>query len=333
MQVYAGIDEAGYGPMFGPLLVARAVFVLPDQPPPAAPSADAPLPDLWDLLADAVCRQISRRQGRIPINDSKKLHSTTQGIAHLERGVLAFAALSGRRPADVGQLLDQLGETSHHDLTELPWYQVNDDSPWRPLPSACTDGESAVARALLATAARKANVQTPDLGASVVFESRFNRMVAATRSKASTSFTFVAGHLQEIWRRFGADCPTVVVDRQSGRTRYRELLSQSFTKVSMRVLAENPTCSAYHLTTPTRKMTVRFEVDADARHMPVALASMIAKYGRELLMQRFNHYFTARAPQIKPTAGYATDGRRFWNELQPHLAQLNVDVANLRRIR
>jgi len=26
MLVYAGIDEAGYGPMFGPFVVARSVF-------------------------------------------------------------------------------------------------------------------------------------------------------------------------------------------------------------------------------------------------------------------------------------------------------------------
>ena len=69
MYIYAGIDEAGYGPMFGPLLVGRAVFCVPNLEP------DAPLPHLWQRLSRVVCRNLSGRKGRIAVNDSKKLTS------------------------------------------------------------------------------------------------------------------------------------------------------------------------------------------------------------------------------------------------------------------
>jgi len=62
--------------------------------------------------------------------------------------------------------------------------------------------------------------------------------------------------------------------------------------------------------------------------MPVALASMVAKFTRELHMMRFNRYFASLVPDIKPTAGYVQDGRRFLKEIEPILAQngLNRDV-------
>ena len=33
MLIYAGIDEAGLGPIFGPLVVARCVFILEEGNP------------------------------------------------------------------------------------------------------------------------------------------------------------------------------------------------------------------------------------------------------------------------------------------------------------
>lgn len=382
MYVYAGIDEAGYGPMFGPLLVGRMVLGLPQLSAQSDPEALAEWTggQLWKQLDKAVCRELTRRQGRIAVNDSKKLHTARhrtrsdqaskpssqpgsvlpldgsvarsleglplndfKHLEHLERGVLAFAALAGHQAADVGQWLDGLGERAHHDLSGLPWYAPTPQQPWGPLPCACTPGEIAVACSLLAATAQKIGLEVLDLGAAVVFEDRFNRMVAATRSKASTSFTFVAGHLRAIWERFGAHHPKVVVDRQSGRMHYRELLALTFPEAELAILDETPERSAYRLVESSRQasaspfdgspraMTISFEVDSESQHMPVALASMVSKYTRELLMARFQAWFLERAPRIKPTAGYALDAKRFWEEIQPLLPQLAIDPKQLAR--
>jgi len=335
MYVYAGIDEAGYGPMFGPLLVSRAVIRVPNLEPDAD---GANPPRMWQRLSKAVCRNLATRKGRLPVNDSKKLHTKASGIKHLEASVLSFAALAGHRPTTVDQWLDCLGETCHRHLDHLPWYQPTTQMPWSALPCANTQGELAVARSLLATTIQRIGVEVPDMSAAVVLEDRFNSMVAATRSKAATSFTFVAGHLKAIWEQHGHHQPVVIVDRQSGRVRYRELLAMTFPDTQMQVLEESPHTSAYRIESashsqPKRRMCIRFEVNGDGRHMPTALASMVSKYTRELLMHRFKAWFAKQAPQIKPTAGYGQDAKRFWEELQPILPELSIQPHHLRRSR
>jgi hypothetical protein len=369
MFIYAGIDEAGYGPLFGPLVIARSVFALPPLAASrqAAPSPINP-PDLWQRLHRGVCKSKSDKRGRIAVNDSKKLH-TTGCVKHLELGVLALAGAAplALKPATFGDWLDALGEKQHRALARLPWYDATPRRPWAALPVANTEGEIAIARALVQTAADSAEVRMLDIGAAVVFEDRFNQMVAATRSKAATSFAFVAGHLLQIWDRFGEHDPSIIVDRQGGRTHYRELLQQCFPLAKMTVLQESEDTSAYRLEergaggpavpakrasadvhpsaslrTPAdsarpaqpalRSMTVTFAVEAEEKHLPVALASMIAKYTRELLMARFQSWFSERAPHIAPTAGYAADAKRFWAEIEPLLPALAIDPRVLRRM-
>ena len=326
MLVYAGIDEAGYGPLFGPLLVGCTVLSLPEREP------DAALPDLWDLLGEAVCRTLAEKKGRlgcIAVNDSKKLHNSSSkaGIRHLELGALAFAAAAGHRPLMEDAWLDCLGETAHRQLDGLPWYAPDADHPWRPLPRQCTPGEIAVARSMLTRAAQAAGVRVLNVGAAVVFEDQFNRMVATTRSKASTSFTFVARHLKAIWDQYAQHQPVVVVDRQSGRQHYREILAQCIPDTAIQILDESDQVSRYRLvdtSRPRHAMTVSFEVDSEVRHMPVAVASMISKYTRELMMSRFQGWWSHRLPRIKPTAGYGADAKRFWQELHPCLDALSI---------
>ncbi len=325
MFIYAGIDEAGYGPMFGPLVIGRCVLTIPNLTPDAEP------PHLWQRLSKAVCRTLRDRQGRLPINDSKKLTTKAAGIKHLETGCLAFAALADHEPAHVADWLDLLGETTHRNGQVLPWYAADERSPWQPLPAAGTPGELAVARAMLRHTAERIGVGLGSLGAAVVYEDRFNQMFAATRSKASLSFTHVAAHLLHIWQAHGHDQPTVIVDRQGGRTLYRDLLALNFPDTTLTVLEESSAASAYHLAAGGRAMTIRFMVDAEAAHMPVALASMVAKYTRELLMARFNAWFCARCSGLKPTAGYGSDAKRYWQDLRPHLARLRIDEQRVRR--
>ena len=49
MLLYAGIDEAGYGPMLGPLCVGMSIFLVERH------QEGTPPPNLWDMLEEAVC--------------------------------------------------------------------------------------------------------------------------------------------------------------------------------------------------------------------------------------------------------------------------------------
>ncbi len=336
MFVYAGIDEAGYGPFFGPLTVGRCVLAIPNLAPPEPALSlhkTRGTPDLWKRLNKAVGRTLSDAKGRVVVNDSKKLTTKAAGIRHLELGCLAFAALRGLRPADVCGWLDGVGEASHRDFTALPWYAVDEHNPWAALPLRVDAGELAIGRSMLATTCKRIGVEVADLGVAVVFEDRFNRMVSATRSKAAVSFTFVAGHLLAVWNEHGEHGPIVVVDRQSGRWRYRDLLALNFEGCEVAVLHESPQRSSYVIAQARgpRSMTVHFQTEAEQQHMPVALASMLAKYSRELMMERFKAYFSRRLPHVRPTAGYGSDAQRFWRDVQPELAGLGLDGRVLRR--
>jgi len=339
MYIYAGIDEPGYGPMYGPLVVARCTLIIPALP------SDAPPPQLWQRLSKAVCKRLSGRKGRIAVNDSKKLKTKAAGVKHLESGVLSFAGLQGETPGDVAQWLDLVGETRHRltnegadgvpSLDALPWYAATDQSPWAPMPTANTADELAIARSMLATTCQRIGVEMGGFAARVFYEDELNHRLEMTRSKAAVSFMAVAAHLVDLFREHGEHHPHISVDRQSGRTRYREPLAQAFEGAAVDILGETDAYSAYRISAGSgaskRSMTVTFQTQAEESHMPTALASMAAKLTRELLMQRFNAYFANVAPDVKPTAGYGTDANRWRDEMLPNLRRAEIDHGRLRR--
>jgi ribonuclease HII len=49
---------------------------------------------------------------------------------------------------------------------------------------------------------------------------------------------------------------------------------------------------------------IRFEVDADARHLPVSLASIVGKYIREVCMLRIGEFYRREVPGLKLASGY-----------------------------
>ncbi len=80
-----------------------------------------------------------------------------------------------------------------------------------------------------------------------------------------------------------------------------------------------------------RELTISFAREADARHLPVALASMTAKYVRELHMARMNRFFVGHQPELKPTAGYVEDGRRYVKDIEPLITKLEIGRKSLVR--
>jgi hypothetical protein len=79
-------------------------------------------------------------------------------------------------------------------------------------------------------------------------------------------------------------------------------------------------------------MTVGFHLKGDARHLPIALASLYSKYVRELFMLAFNTWWAERMPGLRPTAGYAADANRFLAETADVRERLGVDPEALIRI-
>ena len=71
MPMWAGIDEAGYGPALGPLVVAGSAFVTREPPCEGV---------LWELLREGVAKSPRGSAGRLVVNDSKVVYSGPAGL-------------------------------------------------------------------------------------------------------------------------------------------------------------------------------------------------------------------------------------------------------------
>ena len=61
---------------------------------------------------------------------------------------------------------------------------------------------------------------------------------------------------------------------------------------------------------------------ADGNDPRVAWASCLCKYLRELSMRAFNRWWAQRVPELKPTAGYPQDAKRFVAEVESAAKEL-----------
>jgi hypothetical protein len=110
----------------------------------------------------------------------------------------------------------------------------------------------------------------------------------------------------------GAGGPARVwCDRHGGRRRYAALVARHFGATLVQPVEETAERSAYEL--PAAACRVEFCVGGESR-LPVALASMTAKYVREVAMRGFNDHWSARCPGLAPTAGYPVDAARWRRE-------------------
>jgi hypothetical protein len=317
--ILAGIDEAGYGPLLGPLCVGGAVFRIDGWAP------GDPAPDLWKLLSRAVCRKAGDRRNRIAVDDSKKLkgpndRTTRHPLHELERGVLAFLACAGHRPLTDLSLFESLG--SHPE--RHPWY---DGDPLGCPVSLHADQVGIVANQLVG-AMGDAGASVAALRCCAVGEGAFNDLLARTGTKAATTGWATSRHLRDVWQRWGpeeescAGGPRVVCDAHGGRTDYADFLAKAVPGAEVQVVEQSPERSRYLLNGTgedgrTRSMTVLFRPEAESSCLAVALASMTAKLVRELMMARFNRYWCSLLPELKPTAGYTQDARRWLRDAAP----------------
>ena len=324
-MILAGIDEAGYGPLLGPLVVGCCAFELTD----GDPAADE-LPCLWKRLRKLVSKNRTKAGKKLHVNDSKLVYSPGLGLKELERSVLALAMAWQGWSDDLDTLLQRLADHALADLPEYDWYRRGDGERF-PVEQ---DGLPVrlFANALIPYM-KKAGVSCVHMAARVVFERQFNRMCNATRNKSDTLFSTAAIHLDYLLRTYGSQGLTIVCDRQGGREHYGRLLRQMFEDWDLEIDHETPAHSEYHLSKRGDVVRIVFCEKAEAGCMSVALASMISKYLREAMMRRFNAYWQTHLPEVAPTAGYYGDGVRFLSDIEPKRRELGIRDEDLIRCR
>lgn len=304
-HILGGIDEAGLGPVLGPLVVAGLTLWGPEGRSP------------WKILQRTFCKKPrSRRDRRIRVDDSKRVHQGRQGRAELERTALSLVcATEGRLPRNLAALL-ALGRTGQ-SLARYPWYQ---DLERTPLPRWNDPDTLELDAHLAGRETRKAGIRCLGYPFHVVDVGTLNGLIRRHDNKSVMLFEATVPVVQACLgaaRGAGDELArtpaTLVIDRHGGRGHYRDLLARAFPTTPIDIRSEGPRVSRYRL---GERTDLVFAENGEDRAFPTAAASCLAKYVRELLVERINAWFQRRQPDLKPTAGYYADGRRFLRELR-----------------
>ena len=324
-RVVCGIDEAGLGPLLGPLCLGYSIFRIP--------TAGG---DLWKRLESEVTQTARDGLKRIVVADSKKVYArNARGRERLETTVLAFLALlKGGRPAGGADLLRTPPPAIRpraSDITRHPWYE---HLP-RELPIWTPTDRLTIRSAKLRRAMESVDLELLEAGCRLAPAYELNRSFEETDNKSRSVMLIVLDLLRHFWDSFAGEELRVVVDRQGGRWHYGRVLHEAFKGTQLKVLDESPEMSRYLIEEPGggRQMQVTFAERGEERAFSVALASCLAKYTRELSMEAFNAYFTSFQPDLRPTAGYTTDGRRWLKDAAPALAAAQLQDRSLLRER
>lgn len=307
MGLVIGMDEAGYGPNLGPLVVSTTVWEVPGHPSET---------DLWEAQAEMISQsRVGKGDSRLHVADSKQVYTPARGIGALEKSVLGILALAGRLPASFGELRQTLAASSSLPADGEPWFEGCDlDLPQQqhtePLEELGTRWQECC---------RRQGIQLRALRSDVVLTERFNRLTRECDSKGVALSRISLRLLRQVWDPEDPEPTLIIADKHGGRNRYDHLLYEVLDGRMVFRQRESRDLSCYRVGTTE----VRFQTKAEA-HFPVAVASMVSKYVRELAMILFNRYWCNKIAGLKPTKGYPTDARRFKKEIAETSQQLGI---------
>jgi hypothetical protein len=218
---------------------------------------------------------------------------------------------------------------------ELPWHSEFDCE----LPVDATSDELQDLQQRFAAACDFADVALEDVQARLVFPREFNDLTDHHGTKGAALSHVTIGLLRDVLGTIApAPCSLppapcfITCDKHGGRNRYAALLQHYFPDDWIETLHESRAVSRYGWGPPEKRVTVKFRVRGEAE-LPTALASMTAKYHRELAMRAFNDFWVKQVPGLRPTAGYPADAKRFKAAIADRQRTLGIDDRDLWRNR
>ena len=314
MPYLIGTDEAGYGPNLGPLVVAASVWEVPPETPAS---------ELYSRLENVASAGLTQEgDGRLPLADSKVLYKAGNGLAILERSVLCALAASGKSVRKWRELWTSVVHHAAMDcFSDLPWHVDFDldlpvDTPPELIASSLRTFEEGLATA---------KVRIVALHSAAVFPREFNALVARTDSKGEALSLTTLYMVQRMLALVPGSSVQVTCDKHGGRNQYAALLQHVFPDALLSVRREGREESIYRIREGGRQVDFHFMAKGE-RLLPTALASMLAKYLRELAMKPFNEFWLRHVPGLRPTAGYPEDALRFRGEITA--AQRRLGIAD-----
>jgi hypothetical protein len=337
MGLIIGVDEAGYGPNLGPLVITATVWEVPGDPHEF---------DFWRELRSVICNRapratqpgavskdestalaavaVRRRAGRLHVADSKQVYSPARGLAPLETSVLSLLGLQAAHTT-LGDLWRQL--CTHPPSVDCcePWFRQ--DGLALKLPYLADESEIAGFVGRVQRQFEKVGLRLRCVATDIVLTERFNGLTESLGNKASALSRTSLELLYRAWDPDRDGPALVIADKHGGRSYYQALLADVFGVLPM-CLNEGLERSRYRL----GESELRFEARAE-RYLPVAVASMVSKYVRELSMEAFNRFWQQHVPDIEPTKGYPGDAWRFRRQVAEAQQRLGIPDVVLWRNR
>ncbi len=367
MGYLIGTDEAGYGPNFGPLIVSATIWQVEGSPR----GVDLYRRLGPAITRDGTSRNGDSQtvHDAVWIADSKDVYRAGQGLAELERGVHAALASCLGRPRGWHDLWPSL--TGQPPPTPAIDPCCADFACALPLAAAMERIDRAAAT--VGHALDAARVRLHAVRSRAIFAREFNQLVADYGSKGAALSQVTTELLGEALEglsalamekesRLGvrsaergvyvaelvrvqrgrslttsatssaAEPVWIICDKHGGRNYYGPLLQQRFAETLIEVRAEGRARSVYRWRRGDQSIEAHFCAGGE-RHLPVALASMVSKYLREVAMLAFNRFWSQRLPDLRPTAGYPADAHRFRREVAGAQRELGLEDAALWRAR
>jgi len=298
---FSGLDEAALGSRLGPFCACLTSFVITRNNPENR--------ELYDLLTLIVTRKKDDYR-QIMVADSKKIYSAATGIAMLENSVLSFLGAAGfPLPSNFRDFIGFLCPPEDaQSLIQTPWFR---QAHGFTLPVACELKRIVKNIRYSSRGMKDSGVVFLKPSLRFITARCFNLALDDAVNKGMALQNLIAPLVREALNAPESLGGRISIDRQGGRRYYGTWLAQAFPEAELQTLVESKQQSIYR----KGKQRLEFLVRADDSRLETALASMIAKYAREIAMRQFNHWWLGKIPGIKPCAGYPHDAVRFISEL------------------
>lgn len=275
-MIVVGVDENGLGPLLGPLVTTAVSFDIARYSPERH---------------GAVGRELG-------IDDSK----ATAGFGQMAAAEgLALALVESL----YGVVVDQLDAFFDCLLLDKPT-QLRTPCPsssrpqcWSvPLALPCFGGDITAGRQMLRGLV-KSGLRPAHVRSAVSCTGDLNRRLRTGQSRVEVDLELMERLVLDA--RAHCQTPLRAICGMVGGIRNYTARMRHFPLAGVRQVRAQQGTLAYEVESVGH---VRFEIDADARHLPVALASMVGKYVRELWMQRQNRFYRAADDTLSDVSGY-----------------------------
>lgn len=306
-MLVTGVDENGLGPRLGPLVATSLTIEIPRY------------------ARSALCE----RGLGLGLSDSKATGGFGR-MAFIESVALGLLAAVPDRasPRDADGLLERVFPEVRPRVRSCCPDPPTAAQCWSvDLPLPAFGGDLAFGRDLVEQLIGRSHIRIADIQSRIACAGVLNAHSVAGRNKLDVDLELFEELIYEVHRRHGA--PLLVVCGMIGGIRDYAARFTRFDEGGVRTLRGGRGQRRYEVDGIGQ---VRFEVDADARHLPVALASIVGKYVREVCMRRIGEFYQRGVPGLTLASGYHDPvTTRFIEATEPSRRRLGIAKDCFRR--